>query len=325
MTVEEFISEWRSEAPFITAHTSGSTGTPRQIYLDKEFVRASARRTNAFFGITSASRLHLPLSVDYIAGKMMIVRALEANATLTYEPPSNIPTLAPHGDIDLLAAVPSQMVHLLSVTEPPVHNYLIGGSAISPVLRQKIAASQIAAWESYGMTETASHIAIRPVAAAPEPFTTLSGIQCSLGENDNLIITMPRTTHGEGTVTISTRDVAQLIDPEHFLILGRLDNAIITGGVKVHPEQIEAKLAALHWPFRYYIGGVPDSKWISKVTLFIDTSSLTSDCHSDAARYTDTDLFDAMRTILSGASLPRAIIRLRAFRYTTTGKLIRSL
>lgn len=338
MTVDDFISEWHNEASFVTAVTSGSTGTPRQIRLDKEFMRASARRTNAFFSINSEARLHLPLSADYIAGKMMIIRALEANATLTCEPPSNTPSLAPQGYIDLLAVVPSQMEYLLAKENTSVHNYLIGGSAISPALRHQIAASGIAAWESYGMTETASHIAIRPVAATPEPFATLSGIYCSLGEDNNLIITMPRNTRNDATITITTRDVAHLIDPEHFLILGRLDNAIITGGIKVHPEQVEAKLAALHWPFRYYIGGVPDHKWTHKVVLYIDTSSIpaavpnpafatapdaVSPFVTNADLYSDRNLFEAMRTVLRGAELPRSIIRMRTFRYTATGKLLR--
>lgn len=318
MTVNDFISEWQNDEPFITANTSGSTGTPKEILLDKEFIKASALRTNAFFGITSSSRLHLPLSPDYIAGKMMIVRALEANATLSYETPSNTPLLNPEGTINLLSVVPSQMKYLIDNHHGKVDNYLVGGSAISPSLKQQIISSDISAWESYGMTETASHIALRPITSKTEPFISLPGIRCSLGKQNNLIITMPRSSRGTETIDIVTRDVAQLIDSEHFFILGRLDNTIITGGVKVHPEQVEAQLATLNWPFTYFIGSIPDHKWTAKVTLFIDASTIP-----ETGPYTDCVLAEQMRTVLKRAELPRNIIRIPHFHYTETGKLIR--
>lgn len=322
MTVEEFIEEWRGPEPFIKARTSGSTGAPKEIHLAKEFVRASVRRTNAFFNINSASRLHLPLSPDYIAGKMMVVRALEADATLTHETPSNTPSLSPDGDIHLLAVVPSQMDYLLGAPDVKVREYLIGGSAIPSSLRARISAAGLSAWESYGMTETASHVALRKVSSDEVPFTALPGITCALGQEGNLIINLPADTSGKGYMTLSTRDAALLVDPQHFLIRGRLDNVIITGGAKVHPEQVEKRLAALNWPFRYYVGGVPDAKWTNRVVLYIDVSSLRDD-HTDTDIITDADIIKEMRTVLDGPELPREIIRLPAFRYTASGKLLR--
>ena len=115
MTFEQFIDEWKNSERCIEAHTSGSTGLPKMICLDKEFVRASAIRTNSFFGLSSESRLHSCVSPDFIGGKMMAVRAIECGGHLTWETPSNRPLQALNSDetIDLLAIVPSQMVHIL--------------------------------------------------------------------------------------------------------------------------------------------------------------------------------------------------------------------
>lgn len=141
MTFEEFIEEWRSEKATITAITSGSTGKPKNIELDKTFVEDSANRTNSFFGIDGGSHLHSCVAADFIGGKMMAVRADIAGCSFSYETPTNRPLdgFDKSQRIDLLAVVPSQMVHLLEHKEelPEIVNIIIGGSSINTGLEEK--------------------------------------------------------------------------------------------------------------------------------------------------------------------------------------------
>ena len=157
MTIDDFIAEWHNDCDYIVAHTSGSTGTPKEIHLSKRLVRDSALRTIEFFSLSESSHLHLCLSPDYIAGKMMIVRSLLSGATLTDELPSNTPLSSLKGGvIDLLAVVPSQLIDLLdNPKDYEIRNLIIGGSAIPADLRLRVANSGLNAYETYGMTETA--------------------------------------------------------------------------------------------------------------------------------------------------------------------------
>ena len=160
MTWQEFQAEWLGPEPDIVCRTSGSTGTPKEIRLPKEQVSASARRTLQFFNLDSHSHFHSCLAPDYIGGKMMMVRALECGGSFTLGPPSNRPLSDYTGDpIDLLCVVPSQMRHILQNidTLPELGAILIGGSPIPDDLRIQIAQSRLQCWETYGMTETASH------------------------------------------------------------------------------------------------------------------------------------------------------------------------
>lgn len=270
MTFEEFIEEWRSDNDHITAHTSGSTGNPKTITLDKEFVRRSALRTNSFFRITSASRLHSCVAPDFIGGKMMAVRALEAGCRLTWETPSNRPLAdaGAAGRIDLLAVVPSQTLHILDNMEklPEIRAMLVGGSAIDPSLRRRIAGSGINAYESYGMTETASHIALRRIEAEEGWFETLGGIMVATDTRGCLEIWFPS---GERFVT---NDLAATDGNSRFRICGRYDHIIITGGKKVNPFEVERKIAGMiDAPF--VVTSEPDVKWGRRIVLRIERAA----------------------------------------------------
>lgn len=268
LTVSDFIREWRSEVDTVKAHTSGSTGRPKEIQLPKTLMRRSARRTNLFFGIDAKARLHLCLSPDYIAGKMMIIRALEAGCELTCEEAGNNP-LSQDGSqrrITLLAVVPSQLAELLDNPQRLrlVDNILVGGSAIPPGMRGRLAKLPIPVWESYGMTETASHVALRRVTEdAMLPFRIMPGITCSLADNGTLCI------EGNGRC-LTTTDCAEVLTPTTFRLLGRLDHAIISGGIKIHPLQAEAEAADILAPYQpCFITSVPDEKWGEKVVLAV--------------------------------------------------------
>lgn len=266
MSYEEFFEEWRNRTDVIICHTSGSTGIPKLIQLPKKFVRESAERTISFFGLSKCSHLHSCISPDYIGGKMMAVRSDVTGAELTYETPSNRP-LSDYsgGPIDLLAVVPSQMIHILDNLKqmPEIRNVIIGGAPIPDSLCRRIASSGINAFETYGMTETASHIALRKVAYPRVPFVPLPGIRISCDKDSRLNISI-----GED-FSIITNDIVNIHSDGSFSISGRADNVIITGGKKVHPEKVEEILEEkLGCPV--LITSLPDSKWGEKVIMMLE-------------------------------------------------------
>ncbi len=267
MTQEEFEKVWHDSSDFVICHTSGSTGEPKEIKLSKDFMRQSAVRTNNFFGIVSSCRLHTCLDFEYIASKMMAVRADEAKCRLT----SEVPTSTPLGDIgeeeevDLLSVVPAQMEWILDNAQrwKGIRHILIGGSAIPPMMRRRIALSGFDAWETYGMTETSSHIALRKVGEEDVPFVALDGISVEVNEEGCLVVNMP-----DG-MRLVTNDIASLESPKEFRILGRADNCVISGGIKIMPEDLERRLGPFI-AFDYCISSIPDKKWGEKLVLVVE-------------------------------------------------------
>lgn len=309
MTFQEFIEEWRSSKDFIYAYTSGSTGDPKIINLDKNFVADSARRTNDFFEISSRSRLHSCVSPDFIGGKMMAVRAEIVGAKLSWEKPSNKPLrdLNPEQSYDLVAVVPSQMIYILDnlINLPKIKNIIIGGSAIHPDLRLKIAESGLNAYETYGMTETASHIALRKISTKAVPFKVLPGIKIASDYEGCLNI---RFASGE---FIQTNDLAELISAEEFFIKGRRDQIIISGGKKINPVLIEEAISPLiDSPF--IITGFPDQKWGEKVVLLIEGKP--KDFHV---------LKEKIKKNLHHWQLPKEFLYVKALPRTPNGKILR--
>ncbi len=313
MNAEEFLNIWHDENDYITATTSGSTGKPKEIKLPKRLVEESARRTIKFFGIDEESLLWLPLSPDYIAGKMMIVRADISGAHLVVEKPSNYPLADYSGRkrISLVAVVPSQIPGLLmSDAIDKVDCLLVGGGPVNESIIEKLQVAGISAFESYGMTETASHVALRRISPETEDFfTPLEGICISLSTDGCLVI------KSDSQSEVVTNDLAHLLPDGRFRILGRADHAIITGGVKVHPAEVERKAASVMSGYNWYISSTPDTLWGEKVVAVIEGKKL------DYSR--EEALLRGMREILAPAEVPKAIIYVLEFDYTDSGKLIR--
>lgn len=310
MTFEEFIEEWLNDAPYITAHSSGSTGTPKEIELSKEFVKRSGIRTNKFFNITSESRLHSCVSPNFIGGKMMAVRADLAKCKLTYETPSNCPLQDVHKNevIDLLAVVPSQMLHIVDNPDvmPDIRAVIIGGSAIDDRLRDKIIASGLNTYETYGMTETSSHIALRKIDPDVEWFETLEGIRVSLDVRGCLVIEFDS---GEKIVT---NDLAVVGSEDQFVIAGRWDDVIITGGKKVNPFETERKISQLfNTPF--IITSRRHIKWGEEIILKIEGQPACE----------DNELISKLKKILDPWEVPKGIEYVDRLPRTSNGKLKR--
>ncbi|MDE5807717.1 MAG: AMP-binding protein, partial [Muribaculaceae bacterium] len=180
MDFDEFKEQWQSGEENIACRTSGSTGNPSTILLPRQRMIESAARSCTFFNITNESLLYSCVGADYIGGKMMLVRSEVSGAAFNWEIPSNRPLCSYEGpDIDLLSVVPSQMIHLLNHPEliAKVKRFLIGGAAIPLQIRERIIEAGIEAYESYGMTETSSHVALREIKPDNPWFTALPGIE----------------------------------------------------------------------------------------------------------------------------------------------------
>lgn len=260
MTYEEFITEWHNSAPWINAHTSGSTGTPKQIKLLKSDMEASAKATNRFFNLCSGSVFATPLSADYIAGKMMAVRALTCQGHLLPLPVSN--TLKLDTVVDLLAIVPSQVESLVENVNPlMIRNVIIGGAPLSYKRVCSLIEHRFNAYVSYGMTETCSHIALARIdekmaVDGVARFQTMPGVSVVTDDRECLVISLPALSVGK----VVTNDICQILDESHFIWKGRYDFAINSGGKKLFPEEIERMIAPF-MPEPFYVVGIPDEKW----------------------------------------------------------------
>lgn len=307
----EFINEWLSDSPYISAHTSGSTGAPKPIALLKSDMRCSANATNRYFGITADSTLVLPLSVDYIAGKMMIVRAIEAGCTLAIEPPSMTPIAsnAPHS-IDLIPIVPSQIPGLLK--SPFINRckaILVGGSPLSCAQENMLATSGIPAYASYGMTETCSHVALRRI-GHDDAFRFLPGFRGTADDRGCLVINSDRMSFG----TIATNDIVEFLHDGLFRILGRIDNVIISGGEKIHPEQIENIIAPLLGRNAFYIASRRSDKWGMEPILVIE---------GEADKINPDPILSGCNNLLPRHHIPKDIYIIKSLPRTASGKIKR--
>lgn len=319
MNQQEFEKIWNDGEDYVECFTSGSTGQPKLIRLSKDFMRASARRTNEFFGIEGSSRLHTCLDFKYIASMMMTVRADEARCSLTSEEPTSRPLGAiSYGEkIDLLSMVPAQMEWVLDSSHvwKGIRNILLGGSAIPSLIRRRIVSSPYTVWESYGMTETASHIAIRKVEAETSTFKTLEGISVGLTTDGCLTVIMP---DGEKIVT---NDVAEIIGENEFRLLGRADHAVVSGGIKIHPEELEGRLGPFI-AFEYCLSSVPDNKWGEKLVLVVESPDENADV--DLLKEAIGVRLRQYRKILElGVKSPKDVIVVSSLPRTSKGKVDR--
>lgn len=263
-SMNDFLRQWHSDNPTVKAFTSGSTGLPKEIELLKSDMRLSAENTIRFFGLNEGSVLGVPLSADYIAGKMMAVRADVCGATLMELPVSNKIRL--ERPVDLLAVVPSQLSSVLKLDKGLIGNLLIGGAPMSSEQEDAVAESRINAWIGFGMTETCSHIALRRVGY--EEYKAVGDISFSQNADGCLVI------HSDSFSwrTLETRDIVDLTGPTTFRWIGRLDNVINSGGIKIHPELLESEIRRIFPDLpEFFITAIPNLKWGQSPAMVIES------------------------------------------------------
>lgn len=313
----KFVSDWFDDTHYMTAQTSGSTGVPKTIHLLKSDMRASAQMTNSFFNINSKSTFLLSLSPNYIAGKMMIVRWLEAGAEMIEQTPSSNPLSQPlQNQITLSAMVPSQVINILNDSTSlaqlsKIDNMIIGGAPLDSATEKLISETSLNAYATYGMTETLSHVALRKV-GAEESYFALPGVTFSQDERGCLKIDVPHLSIKE----VVTNDMVDLIDSTHFIWRGRFDNVINSGGVKIFPEDIE-KLIAPFIKERFYVIGTPDTVWGEICTLVIEGEEWSKEKQQN--------LLMQIKEALPKHKSPKLIKFLPKFAETYSGKVKRVL
>ena len=265
--VNQFISEWLNGEEELILQTSGSTGKPKSISMKKEWMKNSAQLTENTFGLKKGDSALLCMSIKYVAGKMMVVRALELALDLKVVEPSSSPLKDIDDQIDFAAMVPLQLENSSNDLDK-VKTLIVGGGQVSLQLIKKLQNISTQIYETYGMTETLTHVAIKPLNGPNKSdiFSALDGIHFEIDERDCLVIYAPMLN----SESIITNDIVELVDKSSFRWLGRFDNIINSGGIKIIPEVIEEKLASVIIDRRFYIVGETDNKLGEKVVLLVE-------------------------------------------------------
>lgn len=251
-----FLSEWNNSSDKVQVHTSGSTGKPKLLWVEKQKMLNSAKITCDFLGLRQGDTALLCMPLDYIAGKMMVVRSLERGLKLVSVSPSSHPLSDKSlseagffGSITFAAMVPMQVISTLKVPKErerlmQIKHLIIGGGAIDDRLQEALKDFPNAVWSTYGMTETLSHIALRKLngADAGEWYQAFDSVELSQTSEGCLVIKAPLVCK-ETLVTNDRVEIRRQANGKPlFKILGRMDNVINSGGIKIQIEEVEAKL-----------------------------------------------------------------------------------
>lgn len=298
----QLIQEWFNEKDYLVLHTSGTTGTPKEIHLKKESIIVSAEATVRFFDVKEGSTALLCMSTAFVGGKLMFIRALRFGWELDVVKPTARPLDGNAKYYNFVAMVPMQVENSLSELNR-VEKLIIGGAKVNANLTQSLLEKQTQVYETYGMTETITHIAAKKIGESF--FTVLSHASIEVDERGCLVIDAPKINPDK----LVTNDLVELIDTNKFEWIGRWDNVINSGGVKLYPEKIEEKLASAI-PYRFFVGGKEDQYFGTIVVLVIESEpyELSSDIFSKLSKY----------------EYPKEVQFVTKFEETESGKILRN-
>lgn len=309
-----FLKDWFSPSRTMRLRTSGSTGVPKEITVRKEQMLQSARMTCDFFQLNKGDKALLCLPLDYIAGTMMVVRAICAGLDLYPVEPSGHPLAGGAELYDFAAMVPLQVYNALQTAEErqrlsQIKKLIIGGGAIDEQLAEALKNFPNAIYATYGMTETVSHIALRSISGtgADRFYTPLPGVTLSLSDEQTLIIDAPRVADAP----VVTNDIAEVREDGTFRIIGRKDNVINTGGIKVQTEEVE-RILRPHMTGNFAITSLPNAKLGEAIILLIEPAA-----DPDAVR-------EAVKKLLPRYQQPLHILTVDAIPLTGSGKTDRT-
>ena len=279
--IYSFLELWFNENDFIEVQTSGSTGKPKRVLLKKKYMINSALATGKFFNLFENTKALLCLSVNYIAGKMMLVRALTLGWDLDFVAPISNPLKDNITKYDFAAMVPLQLENSLADISK-IQKLIVGGAPVSNKLLKQIQKVDSVIFGTYGMTETITHIAVKKLnnfsflaessqkirhaeLVSASHYLTLPNIKISKDERDCLVIDAPKISDN----VIITNDIVELISENEFKWIGRYDSIINSGGVKLFPEKIENILAS-SMVFPFFVAGIKDEILGEKLILVIE-------------------------------------------------------
>lgn len=314
-TIGSFLLDWLDNKDYIKANTSGSTGKPKLIKIKKQAMVNSVIATGDFFKLKPGdSALHC-LPTNFIAGKMMLIRAIILGLEIDITEPISTPVFDSRKKYNFVAMVPLQLKNVIPYCNN-IKTIIVGGAPVSKTLRKDVQAMNSGVYETYGMTETVTHIAVKQLnkglslrggttwQSVNSFFQTLPNVSISKDERDCLVIDAPKVADTK----IVTNDIVKLHSEMEFEWLGRYDNVINSGGVKLFPEQIEIKLQN-KISERFFVTSIPDKILGEKAVLLVET---------------DLDEFDtAVFLELSQYEKPKMIFTVPKFIETDSGKIQR--
>lgn len=318
-----FCQNWLNDKEEFELQTSGSTGTPKTIRISRSQMEASALATQAFFKIKLGTEILVCLNTQMIGGKMMLVRGINWDADIYLTKPEMNPlkNFDKARKFDFCAMVPLQVEACLADKNDHkklsnIKILLIGGAPSSADLIDRIMQSEINAYQTYGMTETVSHIAIAKIERRELVYRTLPDIEIGTDNENRLWIEAPMAKEKR----LQTNDLVDLIDRHSFKWLGRADFTINSGGIKIQAEYLEAELAAYISPIygdvSFFVIGQRDQKLGEKVVLFIETSS--------QVEKKAQELLTVLKANLKKYHCPKNIYLLPEFIKTDSGKVNRT-
>ena len=287
--MEKFLEEWNNDSEYVEVKTSGSTGEPKRMMVEKCRMLNSARITCDFLGLKDGDTALLCMSTDYIAGKMMIVRSIERGLKLVEVEPCGHPLGMKHWHIDFAAMVPMQVYNSLQVPEEKerlmaIRHLIIGGGAIDDAMEAELRTFPNAVWSTYGMTETLSQIALRRISGpeASEWYIPFSTVKLSTTDEGCLVIDAPEVCAD----ILTTNDIVELKPDGRFRVLGRKDNVICSGGIKIQIEEVERELKP-YVRVPYIISKKKDEKFGEIVVLLTegDTDKARAVCEKYLPKY----------------------------------------
>ncbi len=306
----QVIIDWNDDKDYMTAQTSGSTGIPKTIKLSKKAMIESAMKTAQYFNLRKGTHALAALPYSFIAGKMMVIRALVLNWNFHLVPPKSNPLSDLEDELDFVAMTPHQLSTVLNQNAwklGMVKQLLLGGAPVSQALMNQIQRLDTEIYLGYGMTETITHIAVKRINGQSEnAFSALDGVTFTQSDSGTLTI---HANHLDEAV--HTTDVVKLIKPNQFEWLGRADNVINSGGIKIHPEILEQKINKL-FDTAIIIGSRPSEVYGDEVILLIEGTAGNKD-----------EIMETLSQYLSKLELPKAIFYIPSFNYTKTGKVRR--
>ena len=313
--VGSFLLDWLNDKDYVNVLTSGSTGKPKNIELKKQHMINSAIATEKFFHLPSMTTALLCLPAKYIAGKMMLVRAMTLGWHLDMVAPRANPLDQVFKRYEFSAMTPFQLDNSLNRLHL-VQKLIVGGGAISSNLVKLVQGIRTKVYETYGMTETITHIAARKVNPKkikqdPIPLKALPGVSITTDERNCLVINAPKVSDSE----IITNDVVEIISRKKFLWKGRVDNVINSGGVKLYPEEIELKLSNIIAP-RFFVGALPDDALGEKLVLMVESSF-----SEEALQRLEAEV--RKENLLEPYEVPKKIYLVEKFEETPNGKIHR--
>ncbi len=312
--VSEFLMDWYNNKSFVEVKTSGSTGKPKIVRLQKAYMINSAKATGEYFNLPEKTTALLCMSPNYIAGKMMLVRAITLGWHLDIVEPASNPLKNSEKQYDFSAMVPLQLQNSLGEIHK-IKTLIVGGGKVSEELLSKIQNLKTEIFATYGMTETVTHIAVKRInqlrhaeLVSASHYITLPSIKISVDKRGCLVIDAPKISEEK----MITNDLVELISENEFKWLGRIDNVINSGGIKLIPEQIEEKLSKI-LKNRFFVAGIFDVVLGEKLILICE--AVKNDHLLKEIQHLQT---------LSAYEIPKEIYYLENFIETETNKIDRT-